>query len=60
MGLTRGRSTVLAMMEPKLARRLRIFGITFHQLAEPIEHRGLRAPYRLVRDEFVKRIISSD
>lgn len=52
MGLAQGNSCVFAMMEPKLARRLRIFGIKFEQLAEPIEHRGLRAPYLVTRENF--------
>lgn len=52
MGLEQGKSCVFAMMEPKLARRLRIFGIKFEQLGEPIDHRGLRAPFIVTRENF--------
>ena len=52
MGLKQGKSCVFAMMEPKLARRLRIFGIKFEQLGDPIDHRGLRAPFIVTRENF--------
>lgn len=52
MGIAQGKSCVFAMMEPKLARRLRIFGIKFEQLADPIEHRGLRAPFIVTHENF--------
>lgn len=52
IGVSRGLSVVLAMMEPKLARRLRIFGICFEQMADPIEHHGRRAAYRLTHESF--------
>lgn len=52
LGIAQGKLCVFAMMEPKLARRLRIFGIKFEQLAEPIEHRGLRAPFIVTRENF--------
>ena len=51
-GVNRDLQSVLAMMEPKLARRLRIFGIRFEQVADPIEHHGLRAAYRLTHESF--------
>lgn len=35
------------LMEPKLARRLKMFGIHFDQVGEPIQLNGLRAPYRI-------------
>lgn len=54
MGIAQGKSCVFAMMEPKLARRLRIFGIKFEQLAEPIEHRGLRAPFIVTHENFTQ------
>lgn len=52
VSMSRELRVVLAMMEPKLARRLRIFGITFEQVAEPIEHHGVRAAYRLTKESF--------
>lgn len=53
MGIAEDMDAALAMMEPKLARRLRIFGIKFQQLADPIEHRGLRAPFLVSHDSFL-------
>ncbi|MEM7469346.1 MAG: PEP-CTERM/exosortase system-associated acyltransferase [Pseudomonadota bacterium] len=52
MGIANGNTCVFAMMEPKLARRLRIFGIKFEQLSDPIEHRGLRAPFVVTHENF--------
>jgi len=41
-------SNVFVMMENSLARRLRIMGVLFEQIGFPVEHRGLRAPYRIL------------
>ncbi len=49
MGLNSGLERVFAMMEPRLARRLRIFGIKFQQIGPIIEHRGKRAPFQITR-----------
>ncbi len=49
MGLKLGLDGVFAMMEPRLARQLRRFGFFFTQVGEPIEHRGLRAPFFIDR-----------
>jgi len=38
---------VFVMMEPRLARRLRIVGIPFEQIGLAVEHRGSRAPYKI-------------
>jgi N-acyl amino acid synthase of PEP-CTERM/exosortase system len=56
MGLRRGLESVFAIMEPKLARRLRLYGIEFEAVGEPFEHHGTRVPYRLRRDSFLKTI----
>ena len=56
MGLRRGLESVFAIMEPKLARRLRLYGIEFEAVGEPFEHRGTRVPYRLRRDGFLASI----
>jgi N-acyl amino acid synthase of PEP-CTERM/exosortase system len=45
IGLIKGLEGVFALMEPRLARRLRTYGLNFVQVAQPVEHRGLRAPY---------------
>ena len=52
MGLINGVARVFAIMEPKLARRLRIYGIEFEAIGEPIEHHGMRIPYVLTRESF--------
>ena len=49
VGLADGASGVYAMMEPRLARHLRFAGIRFEQVGEPIDFRGLRAPYFISR-----------
>ena len=56
LGVSSDLSVVLAMMEPKLARRLRIFGIPFERVADPIEHHGRRAAHRLTRDNFLNNL----
>lgn len=45
MGLSKGLDGVFAMMEPRLARQLRRFGIQCQQIGEAVEHRGTRVPY---------------
>jgi len=39
---------VFVMMETRLARRLRISGINFEQIGLAVEHRGKRAPYKIL------------
>lgn len=51
MGLKQGLDGVFAMMEPRLARQLRRFGIVFTQVGAQVEHRGVRAPFFLHRDQ---------
>jgi len=50
-GLIRGLDGVFALMEPRLARRLGTYGIKFHQVGEPVEHRGERAPFFISRHD---------
>lgn len=50
MGLNKGLDGVFAMMEPRLARQLRRFGIVFTQVGAQVEHRGVRAPFFIHRD----------
>ena len=45
MGLSKGLDGVFAMMEPRLARQLRRFGIFCQQIGDAVEHRGTRVPY---------------
>jgi len=51
MGLNHGLEGVFAMMEPRLARQLRRFGILFRQIGAAIEYRGIRAPFFISRDD---------
>lgn len=51
MGLNQGLEGVFAMMESRLARQLRRFGILFRQIGAEIEHRGTRAPFFISRDD---------
>lgn len=50
MGLNQGLDGVFAMMEPRLARQLRRFGILFEQAGEAVEHRGIRAPFYISKE----------
>lgn len=56
MGLNQGLDGVFAMMEPRLARQLRRFGILFEQAGETIEHRGIRAPFYISRENLFNNI----
>jgi N-acyl amino acid synthase of PEP-CTERM/exosortase system len=56
MGLNQGLDGVFAMMEPRLARQLRRFGLNFEQVGSEIEHRGMRAPFFLGRDNLLKNL----
>lgn len=49
-GLELGLNGVFAMMEPRLARHLRRFGIVFQQAGDIIDHRGERAAFYLDRE----------
>ncbi|MDZ7752059.1 MAG: PEP-CTERM/exosortase system-associated acyltransferase [Gammaproteobacteria bacterium] len=55
-GLQAGKEGVFALMEPRLARRLRTYGLYFRQVGEGIEHRGTRAPFYISRDDLYGRI----
>lgn len=56
MGLNQGLDGVFAMMEPRLARQLRRFGILFEQAGDPVEHRGIRAPFYISRDNLFNNL----
>lgn len=56
MGLNQGLDGVFAMMELRLARQLRRFGLHFEQVGSEIEHRGMRAPFFLGRDNLLKNL----
>lgn len=44
------------MMEPRLARSMKFVGIHFHQLGEVVEYHGLRAPYYINPQIFMKNL----
>ena len=46
----------LTIMETRLARHLRRFGITSHLIGDAIEHRGKRSPFRLSGTEMVNNM----
>ncbi len=50
LGIEIGLDAVFVIMELRLARLLRSLGLVFTQVAEPIEYRGLRAPFEIRRD----------
>jgi hypothetical protein len=47
MVLSHGLRSVFAMMEPRLARRLRMYGIHFEQVGDVIDYHGLRGPFQI-------------
>jgi len=51
--LNRGLKGVFAMMEPRLARRLRRLGLHFEQVGEAVEHHGLRGPFLIHCDSIL-------
>lgn len=51
IGLSVGLESVFAMMEPRLVRRLRYFGICFRQVGEVVDYHGSRGPFHITRNE---------
>ena len=45
-----------AMMEPKLARLLRRFGLFFEPVGEPIDYHGWRSPFIIRRDKLLRNL----
>jgi N-acyl amino acid synthase of PEP-CTERM/exosortase system len=56
IGLKQGLHGVFAMMEPRLARQLRRFGMLFQQVGAEVEHRGIRAPFFISRDKIFNNL----
>ncbi|ROR34731.1 PEP-CTERM/exosortase system-associated acyltransferase [Inmirania thermothiophila] len=56
IGLEEGLDCVFAMMEPRLMRHLKVFGITFRQVSEPVEFRGVRAVFQITRDDLFRHL----
>jgi len=51
MALREGLSMAFVMMEPRLARHLRRYGILFHQVGDIVEYHGRRGPFRIDRED---------
>lgn len=56
IGMNTGIRHVYVMMEPRLARSMKFIGITFQQLGEPVDYHGLRAPYYINPEIFMKNL----
>jgi N-acyl amino acid synthase of PEP-CTERM/exosortase system len=56
MAIETGIRHVYVMMEPRLARSMKFIGIKFHQLGEPIDYHGLRAPYYINPEMFLSNL----
>lgn len=56
VAMNAGLSNVFVMAEPRLVRHLRIYGIHFQQVTEPIEHRGQRCIYHINRERLMERL----
>ncbi|MCU7554247.1 PEP-CTERM/exosortase system-associated acyltransferase [Alteromonas sp. ASW11-19] len=54
--LIRDVENVYVMMEPKLARSMRLLGISFQQLGNEVDYHGSRAAYQLSPAEFMQQI----
>lgn len=50
IAMTSERHIAYALMEPSLAKSLRMLGINFQQIGEPVIHLGKRAPYVITAD----------
>ena len=56
VGIAAGLDSVFAMMEPRLARHLRLTGIHFRQVGQVLDYHGPRAPFYITRDGLFKKL----
>ncbi len=56
MSINTGIRHVYVMMEPRLAKSMDFIGISFEQLGAPVNYHGLRAPYYITPDMFMKNL----
>lgn len=56
IGLGSGLNGVFAMMEPRLARHLRLVGIQFQQVGKVIDYHGPRAPFYITRSGLLDKL----
>lgn len=57
MGLLAGLDSVFVMMEERLARRLKHYGIIFKQVGDVIDYHGRRGPYHITRGMLYANIV---
>ncbi|NBC48507.1 MAG: PEP-CTERM/exosortase system-associated acyltransferase [Gammaproteobacteria bacterium] len=56
VSLQRGMTMVVVMMEPRLARHMRYFGINFVQAGDVIDHHGMRGPFFITKESLYQNI----
>ena len=56
MSMNTGIRHIYVMMEPRLARSMKFIGINFQQLGAPVDYHGLRAPYYISPEIFMKNL----
>ncbi|MEO0803922.1 MAG: PEP-CTERM/exosortase system-associated acyltransferase [Cyanobacteria bacterium J06642_2] len=56
LGMQRGLDCIFAMMEPRLARHLRRFGIHFRQVGDLMEYHGTRGPFFISREQVLTEL----
>lgn len=56
VGLLTGLNSVFVMMEPRLARHLRYYGIRFKQVGDVIDYHGKRGPFYITRDDLLTNL----
>jgi N-acyl amino acid synthase of PEP-CTERM/exosortase system len=56
MALQRGLTQAFVMMEPRLARHLRRYGILFQQVGDIVDYHGQRGPFRIRREDLVEHL----
>ncbi|MBK1706641.1 PEP-CTERM/exosortase system-associated acyltransferase [Halochromatium glycolicum] len=56
MSLQRGMNMAVVMMEPRLARHMRYFGINFVKAGDIIDHHGMRGPFYITKESLHRDI----
>ena len=56
ISLKRGMKMVVVMMEPRLARHMRYFGINFVKAGDVVDYHGLRGPFFITSDSLLQHM----
>ena len=56
IAVSSGLEGAIAMMEPRLARHLKRFGMIYQQIGDVVDHRGPRAPFYCDRDTLFRHL----